>query len=204
MLDFCYHGTYIVNESEVSGRKALHDAKVYVAVDKYGFRYKVIEHVRLRLDTNIEHCVYDLEATKTALSKRKPCETAATTDEVAETARRNWDGLLLTVEFLLGNTCEDSIEGRKIVKIDWAAITTDAFRADWLEFVAAHPAYAADVVLTQGSEEWQLHKLLVSAEAELVDKESNNDPGYEELKKEWACAERWLMRKWQKLPAPEE
>jgi len=187
VLEFCYSGAYVVDETEVSGEKAFHNIKLFVAADKYDVR-NMIYRVQLRLAHNINACVAELQAHKKALSKSKSggMDTAA---KVPEQVRRNWDGLLLAIDFLLQNSCKNPFS---IIRIDWASIIVDAFRGDWLEFVASHPAYAAEVILVQCAEEWQLRKVMKIGDDEIHACRPEDDLD-DELQNEWTGARKWFQ-----------
>jgi len=79
-------------------------------------------------------------------------------DEAILKARRIWDGVVLTVRFLLENCPEDDSIRGPLLEIGWAEMAVNEFRAAWLELVAAHPGYAVDVLafkpLSNGSCTW--------------------------------------------------
>lgn len=128
-------------------------------------------------------------------------------DELDEAAiakqQKNWDGILSTIEFLLESCREDDGVRKAILYVDWALIAVDAHRADWIVFLASHPSFAADVISTQHSEEWQLKQIMERAEAEIAALSPGDGWGEDlvsqDMRTVWTRAKIWFDRRLQKL-----
>ena len=213
ILEFCYSGDYLDDSDDAAEKKALQNAKLYLAADKYDIR-EMDDIIYHRLMFHIDACDEYLTKYHKDQSTNKPREmsTGGTegdtggqsphdehVEEHAGKAQKVWVGLLSTVRILLDNSREDDSIRQFLGEIGWTSIALHEFRADWLELVATHPGYAFDVLVAQTSEKWQLDTIMYRAEAEIATIPPSEDWDPANLRTEWSGAERWFKRRLQRL-----
>jgi len=196
ILEFCYSGDYVDDGDDGPENKALQNAKLYLAADKYDIR-EMDEIIWPRVMEHIDDCEEFLKKHTTLIDSLGRPEDVEVALAKVQTV---WDGLLLTVRFLLENCRENDSIRHPLTKIDWTSIAKNGFRADWLELVAAQPGYAVDVLAIQNSERWQLEMIKSRAEAEIAATRPpdgwpttwDDDWSVGSLRAEWARAETWF------------
>lgn len=175
ILEFCYSGDYLDNSAESSGGKALLNAKLYVAVDKYDIRG--MKHtVNSQMSWQIHACERELQvhsrivrhAAAPGDSDRKRVANDALDAAAIVRQELNWGDLLTTVGFLLEYCHQDDGIRNFLAVLDWSSIVIDEYQADWIVFLASHPNFAAEVISIQGSEEWRLNHIMDNAKDEVV------------------------------------
>jgi len=208
ILEFCYTGTYGEDSVDTSEKQALQNTKLYLAAAKYDIR-GMDDVIYLRFMFHIDACEDYLarfhkeratdkpldgpkEVTEGEMGKKCPHEEQV--EEATVKAQTVWDGLLLAVRTLLDNSREDDSIRQSLGEIGWTSIALDQFRSDWLELVAAHPAYAFDVLVAQTTEKWQLDTIKSRAEAEIAACPPSDDWDPKNLRDQWSGCERWFDR----------
>jgi len=162
---------------------------------------------------HVHDCERELQAhsritRRAAITEDTDCKRAANNalnEAAIAQQQKNWDGLLATVKFLLENCHhEDSIRSF-LACIDWSSIVIDEYQADWIMFLASHPSFAAEVISTQGSEEWQLNHIMDGAQDEIAAFEAgviwHDELGVDTCKVDWASAGPWFAGRLQRLSA---